>query len=90
MRLIDAEKLTSMILADSECEREEAKAIMLSLDSVLELIDNVPAIDAEPVVRCGDCEHWNSDTKGCKRNPSVEAWEETDYCSYGESTEAEE
>lgn len=44
------------------------------------------AIDAlqTDVVRCGDCEHWNSETKGCKRNPSVEAWYETDSCSYGE------
>lgn len=39
------------------------------------------------VVRCKDCRHWNSETKGCKRNPSVEAWHETDYCNYGERRE---
>ena len=39
------------------------------------------------LVRCKDCRHWNSETKGCKRNPSVEAWHETDYCNYGERRE---
>lgn len=41
----------------------------------------------ESVVHCKDCHHWNSEFKGCKRNPSVEAWHETDFCSYGERRE---
>ena len=40
--------------------------------------------DMVSVVRCKDCRWWNSETKGCKRNSSVEAWYETDFCSYGE------
>ena len=36
------------------------------------------------IFKCKDCKHWNAETKGCKRNPSVEAWKETDFCSYGE------
>lgn len=43
--------------------------------------------DFMPIVRCKDCKHWNSETKGCKRNPSVEEWCDTDYCSYGERRE---
>lgn len=39
------------------------------------------------IVKCKDCRWWNSETKGCKRNPSVEAWYETDFCSYGERRE---
>lgn len=39
------------------------------------------------IVLCKDCRHWNSETKGCKRNPSVEAWYETDFCKYGERRE---
>ena len=35
------------------------------------------------MITCKDCIHYNAETKGCKRNPSVEAWEENDYCSYG-------
>ena len=35
------------------------------------------------LVRCKDCRWWNSETKGCKRNPSVKAWQEDDFCKYG-------
>lgn len=52
-----------------------------------DIVRNAPTIDAEPIVRCTDCVHWNSETKGCKRNPSVEAWQEDDYCAYGERRE---
>lgn len=41
------------------------------------------------IVRCKNCMHYNAETKGCKRNPSVEAWEENDYCSYGEEVNNE-
>lgn len=40
--------------------------------------------NVEVVVLCKDCRWWNSETNGCKRNPSVEAWYETDFCKYGE------
>lgn len=40
-------------------------------------------------VRCKDCRHWNSETKGCERSPSVEAWYETDFCNYGERGDTE-
>ena len=43
--------------------------------------------DLVSVVRCKDCRWWNSETNGCKRNPSVEAWYETDFCKYGERRE---
>ena len=36
------------------------------------------------IVRCGECKWWNEETHGCNRNPSVNAWLETDFCSYGE------
>ena len=35
-------------------------------------------------VTCKNCKHWNGETKGCKRNPSAEAWLPNDYCSYAE------
>lgn len=36
------------------------------------------------VVRCKECKHWNYEMSGCKRNPSVVAWRDNDFCSYGE------
>lgn len=42
------------------------------------------------IVRCKDCKHYNSETHGCERNPSVEGWLKDDYCSYGTRKESEE
>lgn len=42
------------------------------------------------IVRCKDCKHYNSETHGCKRSPSVEPWWEEDFCSYGTRKESEE
>ena len=36
------------------------------------------------VVRCKECRHWNKMTKGCARNALFEAWQENDFCCYGE------
>lgn len=47
---------------------------------------NLPSID---IVRCGECKHWNYEMSGCRRNPSVVAWRDDDFCSYGESKESE-
>ena len=35
------------------------------------------------LVRCWYCEYYNSETRGCIRNPSTEPWYENDFCSYG-------
>lgn len=36
-----------------------------------------------PISTCKYCIYYNPETKGCIRNPSVEPWEEDDFCSYG-------
>ena len=46
-------------------------------------IDAIPTADVVEVVRCGECIHWNAETKGCKRNPSVYRWYAKDFCSNG-------
>lgn len=48
------------------------------LNYLYQVIENMTTIT------CGKCTHWNSETKGCKRNPSVEKWEEHDSCSYAD------
>jgi len=42
-----------------------------------------PAAEVEEVVLCVECIHWNAETKGCKRNPSVYRWYAKDFCSNG-------
>lgn len=46
----------------------------------------IEALQVE-IVRCKMCKYYNGETKGCTRNPSVEKWENDDYCSYGERKE---
>ena len=50
------------------------------------ILEAVPSID---IVRCQDCKYWNYEMSGCKRNPSVVAWRDDDFCSYGERKESE-
>lgn len=56
----------------------------------MQVLDELPSADVEPVVRCKDCANWNSETHGCLRNPSVSPWWENDFCSYGERTDGEQ
>lgn len=61
---------------------------VLTLAKIMgEILQEWKEKDMISVVRCKECKHWNSETKGCKRNPSVEEWCDTDYCSYGERRE---
>ncbi len=77
------------------CEKAFGEAIDLAIEALqaeYEDYEHATLVDIkEPlkvlVVRCKDCRHWNSETKGCKRNPSVEAWHESDFCKYGERRE---
>ena len=45
--------------------------------------ETAPSAEKTELVRCKDCKHWNGETHGCTRNPSVEPWFESDYCNYG-------
>lgn len=51
------------------------------------VIDALPAANVEEIIRCKECIYWNAETKDCKRNPSIQPWWETDFCSYGEKME---
>lgn len=68
----------------SSDETEEA------LGNAIEEIKKRPAADVGKVIRCKECVHWNAETKGCKRNPSVQPWWENDFCNYGEKMEGNE
>jgi hypothetical protein len=56
-----------------------------------EFLDHVrkaPAVDAVPVVRCKDCNHWEEIKHGygwcCASTPNHALTKDDDYCSYGE------
>ena len=84
MRLIDADALITDIeetIAESGCVNHEGE--------IMDCIRYASEVDAVPVVRCGDCKHYQTDVLfnsnyccGRRRKPD-------DYCSYGERKESE-
>ena len=70
-------------------------------NGVINLIEKAPTIDAVPVVRCRECQHWKP--SGSKAGNSFSVMEyiggcefanyyrsESDFCSYGERKEGAE
>lgn len=58
-----------------------------SYEHVIEILDNIPAADVAPVVRCKDCEYSYEDIDGltCVYGPCVDCTVPEDfYCKYGE------
>ena len=54
MRTIDADKFILALMDASLSSVDE--------DTILDLVDSIPTVDAVPVVRCKDCKHlcvWN-------------------------------
>lgn len=57
MRLIDADKFILALMDASLSSVDE--------DTILDLVDSVPTVDAVPVVRCKDCAFSQSDGWVC-------------------------
>ena len=94
MRLIDADAL-----GVGRCSKDILPAAYCAgWNGLIELIEKAPTIDAVPVVRCRDCQHWKP--TGSKAGNSFSDMEyiggceftkycrrESDFCSYGERKE---
>lgn len=82
MRLIDADKFILALMDASLSSVDE--------DTILDLVDSVPTVDAVVVTRCKGCMHY--DMGVCLKiysdgNVHTEAWQSRkpeDFCSYGE------
>lgn len=82
------------------CDKEHANEhFIFGIESVLEYVENLPAADVAPVVRCRDCKYYRVSTmlapnQFCFRlKHPVEDWPigynfaPDDFCSYGERKE---
>ena len=79
-RLIDADELKAVYIPS---EIEGFEKMMVSVEVVLQNIDDMPTVDAVPVVRCKDCirYHTDGDVWGwCTVMPY--RMRKNDYCSY--------
>ena len=87
-----------MRLIDADAEAKWCRNHVLDAaerSAMLEFLRNCSTIDAVPVVRCKDCEHWNEDALACDTLPWVNSsehanWYADDFCSYGERKEGEQ
>ena len=85
MRLIDADVLWEWF--DNEPWFDNADRDEIALP----IVNAIPTVDAEVVVRCKDCKRWerhtevNRDYGGCRRYNSTMRYD--DFCSYGERKE---
>ena len=95
MRLIDADIADVVIIYDKSNELTQVSAIREYIERQKAFLDKFPTIDAVPVVRCRECEHWKP--TGSKAGNSFSDMEyiggceftnyyrtESDFCSYGE------
>lgn len=76
------------VLNGANVSYKTATIYRMAYQHAIDDIKTLPAADVVEVIRCKDCVHWNSETNGCKRNPSVQPWYENDFCKYGEKMEA--
>ena len=92
MRLIDADWLSEAIHDNVPAPYEDA---VFATEDCLTEVYAAPTVDAVPVVRCRDCQHWKP--TGSKAGNSFSDMEyiggceftkycrrESDFCSYGE------
>lgn len=57
MRLIDADALIPMMKYATTDSEIGVFPIKIGFNAIIEVINNAPTIDAEPVIRCVDCKH---------------------------------
>lgn len=76
LRLIDADKIEPTEIYNGEWVRV----------AYMDDIDELPTVDAVPVVRCDDCVYRDGKTPG---QPNILCWQmhSDDYCSYGTKRE---
>lgn len=65
------------------CDKERANEhFIFGIESVLEYVQNLPAADVAPVVRCCHCRSYNKPRLGwCSFHMDRENYD--DFCSYG-------
>ena len=89
MKLIDADAL-----GVGRCSKDILPAAYCAgWNSLIELIEKAPTIDAVPVVRCRDCKHCDPENYHCDHPMGTAAplrRKPDDFCSYGERKEGAE
>ena len=88
MRLIDADKLVGGIAmafcvpcVEQGNNHDEVRCRVCQYRDMIEIIECSPTIDAEPVIRCKNCIHWNKINGCCSIFHSFR--DDESYCDVG-------
>lgn len=92
MRLIDGDKLQEFPIRANRCDKEHANERFINgIETVLEYAEQLPTVDAVPVVRCRDCKHSCEDLGSlhcCSFGPCVYSSVSPDFwCANGRRRE---
>lgn len=80
-RLIDANELKAVYIPS---DIEGFETMMVPVEVVLQNIDDMPTVDAVPVVRCADCIRFHPDGNVWGRcTVAANPMRKKDFCSYG-------
>ena len=96
MRLIDADIFESVLdFADADVCEESPDGhcdFGFSRENIRDLLQDIPTVDAVPVVRCRECKHCDPENYHCDHHMGTAAplrRKPDDFCSYGERKGAE-
>lgn len=85
------ESIKKFPIRKDRCEKEHANEhFIFGIESVLEYVENLPAADVAPVVRCKDCKHYDMGvclkiySDGSVHPAAWQSRKPEDFCSYGE------
>lgn len=89
---IKREAIMEFPIRKDRCDKEHANEhFIFGIESVLEYVENLPAADVAPVVRCRDCKHSYEDLSGlcCSYGPCVDCPVSPDFwCANGRRRES--
>lgn len=89
-RLIDANALNRTLHPIVMDLANEYGSLGGAVSGVIMHIDNAPTVDAVPVVRCAQCNHFKRNLENdtyCSSVNGLTDPQEDDFCSYGERKE---
>lgn len=82
MRIIDADQAIKVIVKNSEALDARDRSLSLILAMLLNNDEEIPTVDAVPVIRCMDCIYYSGKFKECNLTMSDVA--PMHYCAKGE------
>lgn len=95
-RYIDADRLNAVVNETLETlvmlpvfSLQEVH-LKTAFETLTDMINNAPTVDAVPVVRCGECKYYEAENHNCLDEMAYSrTWCENDYCSFGERKDDE-